>query len=87
MTRARCGGFGYWASTKGGRLNVYDFMGLHGFEREDLPMKTIGVTEQAMATAMGNAQSLNVEMAILPKILFLSGLITKGEHKNMTRPV
>ena len=85
MTRTRCSAFGYWCSTKGGRLSLFDFMRLQGFEPRDIPIKTIGVTPRALAAAMGHAQFLNVVMAILPRALFLARLITRDEFKDMAR--
>ena len=85
LTRTRCSGFGYWASTKGGRLSVYDFTLLQGFQPQDLPMKTIGVTPAQLAAALGNAQSLNVVIALLPRVLWLARVITNAEFKDMTR--
>ena len=39
-----------------------------------------GVSDSAAAGLIGNAQSLNVVMAIMPHLLFLSQLITKKEY-------
>ena len=79
MTRTRCSSFGYWCSTKGGRVALNDFIRLQGFETTDLPHKTMRVSAADLASALGNAMSLNVVMAILPKALYNAGLITKSE--------
>ena len=79
MTRIRCSSFGYWCSTKGGRVALNDFIRLQGFATRDLPHMTMGVTATELASALGNVMSLNVVMAILPKALYNAGLITKSE--------
>ena len=87
MTRTRCGTFGYWCSTKGGRLTINDFIRLQGFKTADLPYRTMGVSAQELASALGNSMSLNVVMAILPTALYNAKLITKAEAKKMSKHV
>ena len=85
LTKTRCSGFGYWASTKGAPLNVRDMMHLQGFNVSDFgDYEALGVTQTAMAGCLGNAQSLNVVMQVLPRALFLSRLISKDEFEAMT---
>ena len=65
LTRTRAGNFGYWSSTKGGRLDTFDMMRLQGFEASDIDWQGAGVKPSAFATALGNAQSLNVLTALV----------------------
>ena len=83
MTRTRCGSFGYWCSTKGGRLTVNDFIRLQGFDTTDLPRKILKVSAAELAGALGNSMSLNVVMKVLPRVLFAASLITRKEAKQM----
>ena len=80
LTRTRCSTFGYWCSTKGGPLSLEDMMRLQGFAPEDLPIQKIGVSASQMAGALGNACSLNVMKAILPRALYLASIIQKTEY-------
>ena len=73
MTRTRCASFGYWCTTKGGRLTVNDFIRLQGFEPSELPRKGMVVSAAELAGALGNSMSLNVVMALLPKALYCAG--------------
>ena len=54
---------------------------LQGFQPEDLPLREMRVSQYQLASAMGNACSLNVVVAILPKALYLSKLITKAQYR------
>ena len=81
LTKTRCSGFGYWHSMKGAPLSVEDMMRLQGFEPTDFGnYSEIGVSHRAMAGCLGNAQSLNVVMKLIPRALFLAKLISRDEY-------
>ena len=86
LTSSRCSMFGYWVSSKGGPMDVYDMMHLQGFSQEDFGnFNALGVSNSAMAACLGNAQSLNVLMKVVPRALYLARLITKSEFEVMDR--
>ncbi len=66
-------------------MDVNDFIRLQGFAIEDLPLASINVSESQLASALGDACSLNVVMMILPKALFLSNLITRRDYETLKR--
>ena len=86
LTSNRCSMFGYWITTKGGPMDVYDMMHLQGFSQKDFgDFNALGVSNTAMAACLGNAQSLNVLMKVVPRALYLARLITKSEFEVMDR--
>ena len=83
LTKTRAAGFGYWASTKGGPLEVKEMCMLQGFKPKHLPWAEAGLKESAIAGALGNGQSLNLVMDLVPHVLFHSGQITYEQFEAM----
>ena len=84
LTRHRCGSFGYWCSTKGGPLDINDFMMLQGFPAT-LDHRGAGLTDGQMGGCLGNAQSINVLMRVVAHGMYLAKMITKTELEAVTR--
>ena len=83
LTHTRCGGFGYWCSTKGAPLDVSDLCRLQGFHPDDLPYKEADVTDTSMSQVLGNGQTFLICLAILPHLLYHASLITLQEFVAM----
>ncbi len=83
LTKTRSAGFGYWASTKGGPLAVTEMCMLQGFKPMNLPWSEAGLRESAIAGALGNGQTLNLVMDLVPHVLFHSGQITYDQFEAM----
>lgn len=81
LTRSRSSSFGYWCSTKGGRLATADMSRLMGFEEID--WRGAGVTAGQYAGCLGNAMAVNVLKELLPNLLFKAKLATKAEVERM----
>ena len=75
LTKTRSAGFGYWASTKGGYLDLDEMAALQGFAPAHLPWKGTGLSASAVAGALGNGQTLPLVRALLPHVLFHACLI------------
>ena len=75
ITKTRAGSFAYWCSTKGGRLSLSELMMLQGFQPAAVAWEEAGLTASQMAQCLGNAQSWNVVVAVLPRLLYLAKLI------------
>ena len=70
----------YWCSTKGAPLNVTEMAALQGFGSTDFDWKSAGVTASQFAGCLGDAQSLNLVMAIIPHMLYISKQIAAEEY-------
>ena len=80
LTRSRAASMMYWCSTKGAPLNVTEMAALQGFGSTDFDWKSAGVTASQFAGCLGDAQSLNLVMAIIPHMLYMSKQITAEEY-------
>ena len=87
LTRTRAAAMMYWCSTKGGPLNGRDMAALQGFDEDDIDWRGAGVSASQFAACLGDAQSLNLVMALLPQMLYLSKLITAEEFDVVTSQV
>ena len=86
LTRTRCGYFAYWCTTKGGPLNSSEMARLQGIEDGDIDWRGAGgVSESAYAAALGNAQSVNVIMALLPNLMALAKVVSIEEAQAMKK--
>ena len=79
LTKTRCCSQRYWCTTKGGFLSVDELALLQGFDpNRDYVWRDV-VKPTAMGKMLGNAQSLNVIMALLPHMWYLAKLISYEE--------
>ena len=83
ITRGRASQFGYWVSTKGARMALSEMAMLQGFAPHELDWEGAQASKSAYAACLGNAQSLNVVMAVLPHLLYFAKLATKAEFEAM----
>ena len=79
------GQFGYWRSTKGGRLIVEELAMLQGFSPAAINWKSAGVSDKQIGSCLGNAQSLNVVEVVLPHALFLANIIDQNDFKPLAQ--
>jgi hypothetical protein len=70
---------GICVSTKGARISVKDLTLLQGFDADDVDWAGAGVTANQFAVCLGNAQSLNVVVAVLPHLLYKAKLADHQE--------
>ena len=84
VTRTRARSFAYWVSTKGARVDIDELALLQGFGPSDIDWRGSGVTDTNFAGCLGNAQSMNVCLALVPHLLYFGKLITKAEFAKMT---
>ena len=58
---------------------------LQGFAPGTINWKSAGVTDKQFASCLGNAQSLNVVVAILPYALYLAKVFDKDDFTALTK--
>ena len=77
LTKTRASQFGYWMSTKGGPLDVYDFAKIQGFNQ--FPFEDAGLTPAQAAGCLGNGMKLPLVQDILVHLFFHGNLISFDE--------
>ena len=85
ITKSRASQLGYWCSTKGGRLTVQELALLQGFMPTTIKWKSFGISDKKFAGCLGNAQSLNVVVALLPHALYMAKIIDKQDFDALTQ--
>ena len=85
ITKSRASQLGYWCSTKGGRLTVEELALLQGFMPTTIKWKSLGISDKKFAGCLGNAQSLNVVVALLPYALYMAKIIDKQDFDALTQ--
>ena len=83
LTKTRCASRSYWCTSKGGQLSIDELLNLQGFDKNDVKWQDLQLKEHAIGKCIGNAQSLNVVMIVLQRLLFNANLITKAEYHRM----
>ena len=58
-------------------------LNLQGFDKNDVKWQDLPLKESAIGKCIGNAQSLNVVMVVLQRVLFNANIITKAEYHRM----
>ena len=82
LTKSRCSNFGYWCSTKGGRLTTAELSRLQGFE--ELDWRGACISASQYGAMLGNTMNVSVLTHLLPRVLYMSCLISHAEFLRMS---
>ena len=82
LTKSRCSSYGYWCSTKGGPLTARELSRLQGFE--ELDWRGAGASASQYGAMVGNTINVNVLKFLLPRVLYMSSLISHAQFLQMS---
>ena len=85
LTRSHCQSFSYWLTSKGGFLDVNDFIRLQGMAPEDVDYKAAGLKDRDVAGMLGNSMSANVLQFLLPSMLQAGDFITARKRDSLLK--
>jgi site-specific DNA-cytosine methylase len=84
LTFSRAKQFGYWATTKGGTLDLEEMIQIQGFPKTlASDAKRLGIPGRKLAGMIGNAQTLPLVSDLLPHVLYKSSMISLDQFKKM----
>ena len=83
LTRTHCMTFSHWCTTKGGFLNVDDYIRLQGLDAAWIDYKGAGLKSREVAGMLGNCMSGNVLEFLLPCVLHSGGFISSRHFKSL----
>jgi site-specific DNA-cytosine methylase len=84
ITRTRAMQLGYWCTTKGGPLDVFELATLQGFSVADVEAwKSLKIPERKILGMIGNAQTKTLVADLVPHVLYHSCLINLNQFKAM----